>query len=43
MSVDLNNTVPLGFLKKKHNAIAHNRVREAVKSWIMKFTSIKSR
>jgi hypothetical protein len=30
MSVVLNTTVPSSVLKKKHNAIAYHRVREAI-------------
>jgi hypothetical protein len=39
MSVVLNTTVPSNVLKKKHNAIAYHRVREAR---IMSFVHIKS-
>jgi hypothetical protein len=36
MSVVLNTTVPSSALKKKHNAIAYHRVREAIAARIMK-------
>jgi uncharacterized protein YlzI (FlbEa/FlbD family) len=42
MSVVLNTTVPLSVLKKKHNAIAYHRVREAIAARIMRFAYIKS-
>jgi hypothetical protein len=44
MSVDLNTTVPSSVLKKKHNAIAYHRVREAIAATarIMRFAYIKS-
>jgi hypothetical protein len=42
MSVVLNTTVPSSVLKKKHNAIAYHRVREAIAARIMRFTYIKS-
>jgi hypothetical protein len=38
MSVVLNTTVPSSALKKKHNAIAYHRVREAIAARIMRFT-----
>jgi hypothetical protein len=41
MSVVLNTTVPSSVLKKKHNAIACHRVREAIAPRIMRFTYIK--
>jgi hypothetical protein len=37
MSVVLNTTVPSSVLKKKHNAIAYHRVREAIAARIMRF------
>jgi hypothetical protein len=37
MSVALNTTVPSSVLKKKHNAIAYHRVREAIAASIMRF------
>jgi hypothetical protein len=37
MSVVLNTTVPSSVLKKKHNAIAYHRVREAIAERIMRF------
>jgi hypothetical protein len=37
MSVDLNTTVSSSVLKKKHNAIAYHRVREAIAKRRMKF------
>jgi hypothetical protein len=43
MSVVLNTTVPSSFLKKKHNAIAYHRVREAIAARIMRFAYIKSK
>jgi hypothetical protein len=43
MSVVLNTTtVPSSVLKKKHNAIAYHRVREAIAARIMRFLFIKS-
>jgi hypothetical protein len=42
MSVVLNSTVPSSVLKKKHNAIAYHRVREAIAARIMSFAYIKS-
>jgi hypothetical protein len=42
MSVVLNTTVPSIVLKKKHNAIAYHRVREAIAARIMRFAYIKS-
>jgi hypothetical protein len=41
-SVGLNTTFPSSVLKKKHNAIAYHRVREAIAARIMKFAYIKS-
>jgi hypothetical protein len=41
MSVVLSTTVPSNILKKKHNAIAYHRVREATSARIMRFESIK--
>jgi hypothetical protein len=37
MPVVLNTTVPSSVLKKKHNAIAYHRVREAIAARIMRF------
>jgi hypothetical protein len=42
MSVVLNTTVPSSVLKKKHNAIAYHRVREAIAARIMRIAYIKS-
>jgi hypothetical protein len=42
MSVVLNTTVPSSVLKKKHNAIACHRIREAIAARIMRFAYIKS-
>jgi hypothetical protein len=42
MSVVVNTTVPSSILKKKHNAIAYHRVREAITARIMRFAYIKS-
>jgi hypothetical protein len=42
MSVVLNSTVPSSVLKKKHNAIANHRVREAIATRIMRFAYILS-
>jgi hypothetical protein len=42
MSVFLNTTVPSSVLKKKQNAIAYHRVREAIAVRIMRFAYIKS-
>jgi hypothetical protein len=41
MSVVLNTTVPSSVLKKKHNAIAYHRVREAIAERRMIFSYIK--
>jgi hypothetical protein len=40
MSVVLNTTVPSSVLKKKHNAIAYHRVREAIAARIKRFAYI---
>jgi hypothetical protein len=37
MSIVLNTTVPSSVLKKKHDAFAYHRVREAIATRIMKF------
>ena len=42
LSVVLNTTIPSSVLKKKHNAIAYHRVREAVAANIIHFGHIKS-
>jgi hypothetical protein len=42
MPVVLNTTVPSNVLKKKCNAIAYHRVREAISARIMRFAYIKS-
>ena len=42
MSVVLNTSVPSSVLKKKHNAIAYHRVREAIAAKIMRFAYVKS-
>jgi hypothetical protein len=42
MSVFLNTTVPSSVLKKKHNAIAYHRVREAIAARRMRFLYIKN-
>jgi hypothetical protein len=39
----LNATVPSSVLKEKHNAIACDRVREAIATRIMRFAYIKSK
>jgi hypothetical protein len=41
MSVVLNTSIPSSFLKKKHNAIAYHRVREAIAAKVMRFAYIK--
>jgi len=41
-SVVLNCTMPSSVLKKKHNACAYHRVREAIAGKILKFTHIPS-
>ena len=41
-SVVLNTTVPSSVLKKKHNAIAYHRVREAIAAGIITFTHVRS-
>jgi hypothetical protein len=40
MSLVLNTTLPSSALKKKHNAIAYHRVREAVAAGIVEFEHI---
>jgi hypothetical protein len=42
MSAVLNNAFPSDVLKKKHNAIANHRVREAIAARIMRFAYFKS-
>ena len=42
MSVVLNTSVPSCVLKKKHNAIAYHRLREAIAAKVMRFTYIMS-
>ena len=42
MSVVLNTTLPSSMLKKKHNAIAYHRVREAIAAKITRFAHISS-
>jgi hypothetical protein len=42
MSLVLNTTVPSSILKKKHNAIAYHRIREAISARKMNFAYIKS-
>jgi hypothetical protein len=42
MIVVLNNTVPSSVLKKKHNEIAYQRVKEAIAARMMRFAYIKS-
>jgi hypothetical protein len=42
MSIVLNTTVPSSVLKKKNNAIAYHRVREAIEERIMRFVYINS-
>ena len=39
-SVVLNTTIPSSALKKKHNAIAYHRVREAIAARIIRFCHI---
>ena len=41
-SVVLNCTMPNSVLKKKHNAVAYHRVREAMAGGVMKYTHIPS-
>jgi len=43
MSVVLNTTIPSSILKKKHNAIAYHRVREAVAAGIIRFAHVDSK
>jgi hypothetical protein len=38
MSVVLNTTIPSSVLKKKHNVVAYHRVREAIKTRVMRFS-----
>ena len=42
MSVVLNTTVPSSVLKKKHNAVAYHRVREAITMSVVKFSHIST-
>jgi hypothetical protein len=42
MSVVLNTSVPSSVPKKKHNAIAYHRVREAIAAKVMRFAYVKS-
>jgi hypothetical protein len=42
MSVVLNTTVPSSVLKKKHNAIAYHRVREAIAAKVIVFAHVRS-
>jgi hypothetical protein len=42
MAVVLNTTVPSSQLKKKHNAIAYHRIREAIAAKIVRFAHIPS-
>jgi hypothetical protein len=42
MSVVLNTSVPSSVLKKKHNAIAYHRVREAIAARVMRSAYVKS-
>jgi hypothetical protein len=42
MSVVLNTSVPSSVLKKKYNAIAYHRVREAIAAKVMRFACVKS-
>ena len=42
MSVILNTTLPSSVLKKKHNACAYHRIREAIAAGIIDFRHIKS-
>ena len=43
MSVILNTTVPSSQLRKKHNAIAYHRVREAIAGGIIRFAKVDSK
>ena len=42
MSVVLNTSVPSSVLKKKHNAIAYHRLREAIAAKVLRFAYVKS-
>jgi hypothetical protein len=42
VSVVFNTSVPSSVLKKKHNAIAYHRVREAIAAKVMRFAYVKS-
>ena len=42
MSVVLNTTIPSSQLKKKHNAIAYHRVREAIAGDIVRYVHVPS-
>jgi predicted oxidoreductase len=41
-SVVINATIPVSTLKKKHNAIAYHRVREAIASRIIRVAKVRS-
>jgi hypothetical protein len=43
MTVVLNTSVPSSVLKKKHNAIAYHRLREAMTAKVMRFAYVKSK
>jgi hypothetical protein len=43
MSVVSNTLVPSSVVKKKHNAIAYHRVREAIAANVMGFVYVKSK
>ena len=43
MSIILNTTLPSSMLKKKHNAIAYHRVREAIAARIINYAHIDSK
>ena len=43
MSVVFNTTLPSSQLKKKHNACAYHRVREAIAAGIVRFAHIDSK
>ena len=43
ISVILNTTVPLSQLRKKHNAIAYHRVREAIAGGVLRFAKVDTK
>ena len=42
ISIVLNTSVPSSVLKKKYNAIAYHRIREAIVARVLRFAYLKS-